>query len=339
MWAWRRCGPAPAPHRAASPTRARGLRTSRRAARARRRRARRRRPLPDVPAMSWRPYGLAPRGCAPTGDVVPCFRPEPTAARLASSSSPHGNRRPSVAARGLLPLGLGRQAAARPGAEGGRVVPVDERHGMVVGAGQCGGARGPPSATNAAYCAFVTGVRAELEGADVDDVVLALRVSADRVVARRDVDPVEARRGSTATTRKPTYGSRAAGCTGNRYEQRSSSGPLRYEPPRTASPAVHSQTLPAMSRAPHAAAPAGCEPAGDGSPIPAAKVARARSGRSSPHGQSRSSPPRAAASHSSSVGSRTPARVAERLRLGPRDVRDRSVVALAVECAVRNRHA
>ena len=40
--------------------------------------------------------------------------------------------------------------------------------------------------------------------------------------------------------------------------------------------------------------------------MPRAKVARVVSGGSSPHGQSRSSPPRAAASHSTSVGSRTP---------------------------------
>ncbi len=40
--------------------------------------------------------------------------------------------------------------------------------------------------------------------------------------------------------------------------------------------------------------------------MPCPKVARVVSGSSSPHGQSRSSPPRAAASHSISVGSRTP---------------------------------
>jgi hypothetical protein len=40
--------------------------------------------------------------------------------------------------------------------------------------------------------------------------------------------------------------------------------------------------------------------------MPCPKAARVVSGSSSPHGQSRSSPPRAAASHSISVGSRTP---------------------------------
>ena len=293
-----------------------------------------------LPAMSWRPYGLAPRGCAPTGDVVPCLRPEPTAARLASSSSPHGNRRPSVPRARLLPLRLGRQPPARPGAERGRVVPVDERHGMVVGRGPV---RRPPGAAlrDEARVLRVRDRRpAELEGVDVDDVVLALRVAPDRVVAARDVDPVEVgardrrrRRGSRRTGRAPP------GATGNRYEQRSSFGPLRYDPPRTASPLVHSQTLPAMSRAPNADAPAGCRPASDGAPIPAANVARERSGSSSPHGQSRSSLPRAAASHSSSRREPHALPRAERLRLGPRDVRDRSVVALAVEAAVRHRHA
>ncbi len=42
------------------------------------------------PAMSCRPYGLAPPGCEPTADVEPYLIPAPTSARLSSSSSPHG---------------------------------------------------------------------------------------------------------------------------------------------------------------------------------------------------------------------------------------------------------
>ena len=44
-----------------------------------------------LPAMSSRPYGLAPSGWAPTGEVVAVLRPGADRARGdASSSSPHG---------------------------------------------------------------------------------------------------------------------------------------------------------------------------------------------------------------------------------------------------------
>ena len=61
------------------------------------------------------------------------------------------------------------------------------------GAGQCGGAAAPVSATNRSYCSFVTGVRRELEGVHVDESLASLpRVAADHVVAGGYVDPVEA---------------------------------------------------------------------------------------------------------------------------------------------------
>ena len=69
---------------------------------------------------------------------------------------------------------------------------------------------------------------------------------------------------------------------------------------------THSQTFPARSSAPVGEAPRGCFPTGDGPPIPAEKMQRSESGGWLPHGQSRSSPPLAPASHSASVGRRVP---------------------------------
>ena len=185
-------------------------------------------------------------------------------------------------------------------------MPVDEGDRMVGRGRPVGRGGAPVSATKCSYCVFVTGVRASSNSSTATSAAVCLRRRGRSRSRRRARRPVEARRGSTATTRKPTYGSRAAGCIGQARRAASSSGPLRYEPPRTAPSAVHSKTLPAMSSAPQGAAPAGCSPAGDGPADALPKVARVVSGSSSPHGQSRSSPPRAAASHSTSVGSRTP---------------------------------
>src|SRR5205823_14592246 len=71
---------------------------------------------------------------------------------------------------------------------------------------------------------------------------------------------------------------------------------------------VHSQTLPIMSATPCAVFPCGDEPTGRAAPVP--RLARPSS-HLSPQGKTRDgSPPRAAYSHSSSVGSRyeTPSR-------------------------------
>ena len=241
----------------------------------------------------------------------------PTAARPPSSSCPRIAAAVG-AARALLPLGLGRQPPARPRAERGRLEPVDERDRMVVGRGPVRRGSAPPSATKAAYSPFVTGVRPSSNAAR------------STMSCSPPSRPIGYSPAGTSTQSKP--GRRIdrddaeadvvvarAGMHRLPAEQRSSSGPWRYEPPRTASPLVHSQTLPAMSSAPNGDAPAGCEPTGTGPPMPAANIARERSGSSSPHGQSRSSPPRAAASHSSSLGSRTPVALAE--RLAPRRAR------------------
>src|SRR6185503_15184516 len=112
-----------------------------------------------LPAMSWRPYGLAPHGCASTGHVVPCLRPEPTAARLLSSSSPHGNRRGSVP---RAAFSHSASVGSRPPAQLQTAVASCQSTnvtGWSSGAGQCGGRAAPPSATKPAYCSLVTGVR------------------------------------------------------------------------------------------------------------------------------------------------------------------------------------
>src|SRR3954454_8635577 len=70
---------------------------------------------------------------------------------------------------------------------------------------------------------------------------------------------------------------------------------------------THSATLPAMSSAPHGEAEAGRSPASAGPPMPASTTARVRSGGTSPQGQRRPSPPLAATSHSTSLGSLAPA--------------------------------
>ena len=102
-------------------------------------------------------------------------------------------RAPVGAAGRLLPLGLGRQPAAGPGAERGRFVPVDERDGMVC--------RGRPVRRSGGSClgdeALVLRVRdgrpRQLERSHVDVPLPRLaRVAADHVLAGGHLDPVEA---------------------------------------------------------------------------------------------------------------------------------------------------
>ena len=208
-------------------------------------------------------------------------------------------------------------------------MPVDERDGMVGAARASAAARSaPPSATKRRVLRVRDrrARRARTRRRSTTSLP-SPAVAADRVRRRAGhVDPVEARAPDRrATTRKPTYVVARRRVHGQpRRAAQLVRARSRYEPPRTASPLVHSQTLPARSSAPHGDAPAGmrARPA-PGPPMPGGEVARERSGSSSPHGQSRSSPPRAAASHSSSVGSRTPVARAERLGVGARDVRHR----------------
>ena len=88
---------------------------------------------------------------------------------------------------------------------------------------------------------------------------------------------------------------------------------------------THSQTLPACCSAPNGPAPAGCASTGTVQPQPDSAHAQRSGSNVSPHGYGRPSVPRAAASHSSPVGSRTgPAELvrcprAERLRVGERE--------------------
>ena len=150
-----------------------------------------RRPLPHVARpCPERPYGLAPRGCAPTGDVVPCFRPRrPPRSSVVLVS-------PRIAAcvgtaRALLPLRLGREPAARPRAERGRLVPVDERHRMVVGRRPVRRRLRSGIRDERRVLGVRHGRSSELERVDLHDVVLVLRTTSDRIHAGWDVDPVE----------------------------------------------------------------------------------------------------------------------------------------------------
>src|SRR5262249_43384940 len=131
--------------------------------------------------------------------------------------------------------------------------------GWSSGAGQCGGVPAPASATKAAYCAFVTGVRASSNACNSTTSCSSPSRPIGYSPAGTSTHSQPAA-GPTATTRKPTYVSRAAERRGSRAETRSSRAPLRNEPPRTASPLVHSQTFPAMSSTPNGDAPSGNEP-------------------------------------------------------------------------------
>ncbi len=119
--------------------------------------------------------------------------PAPTAARLSSSSSPHGYVRASVP---RAAFSHSASVGSRPPAQAQKADASSQSTnvtGWSAGAGQCGGAAAPVSATKRSYCAFVTGVRRELECVHVDEPLPCLsRVAADHVVAGGHVDPVEA---------------------------------------------------------------------------------------------------------------------------------------------------
>ena len=208
-------------------------------------------------------------------------------------------------------------------------MPVDERDGMVGRAPASAEERRLPlSATKRSYCAFVTGVRAELEGVHVDDVAAVSRPGRGRSRSRRPGTSTQSKpwRGSTATTRKPMYGSRAAGCTGSRAEQRSSSGPLRYEPPRSG---AVGRPLPDVAGQVERAARRGSRRMQPGRRRPADALPEGRARRVGKLVAPGPEPVVAAA------GGRLPldlgrqphaVRGAERLRVGARDVRQRHAV-------------
>ena len=171
-------------------------------------------------------------------------------------------RAPVGAAGGLLPLGLGRQPAAGPGAEGGRLVPVDERDGMV-GRRRPVGRRGGSRLGDEALVLRVRDGRPASSNASTSTTPLPRlsRVAADHVLAGGHLDPVEAPARLDGDDAEADV--RIARRRVHRAAAPSSAarpGPLRYEPPRAAPSAVHSKTLPARSSAPQGAAPAGCKP-------------------------------------------------------------------------------
>jgi len=111
--------------------------------------------------------------------------------------------------------------------------------------------------------------------------------------------------------RKPVVGVARPGSAGWAREARRPQAVSRYEPPRTwtqpspASASTHSHTLPASCSAPVALAPAGCAVTGTVQPQPDSALLQTSGEKTSPQGHGRASSPRAAASHSSPVGSRT----------------------------------
>ena len=187
------------------------------------------------------------------------------------------------------------------------------------------------SATNGAYCATVTGVRDELEGAQVDDVLRQLVAA-----PRRRTGPDRGRSRPRRRGRRPSRSRPArAGVGGDaeadvvvarrrvhRLAVRAAQLVRPVEERAAADERAAGRPLQDVAgQVEHAVRPTLRPDAGR--PARASRSRRRRSrasasGSSSPHGQSRSSPPRAAASHSSSVGSRTPIHAAERLGLGAR---------------------
>src|SRR3954454_6544773 len=113
---------------------------------------------------------------------------------------------------------------------------------------------------------------------------------------------------------KPVVGVARAGSADSAREARTPHAWSRYEPPRTVrqpsssgASDTHSQTLPASCCAPVCDAPSGWARTGAVQPAPASAQAQRSGSNVGPHGQGRPSSPRAAASHSSPVGSRAPA--------------------------------
>src|SRR3954453_515520 len=113
---------------------------------------------------------------------------------------------------------------------------------------------------------------------------------------------------------KPVVGVALAGSAESAREVRTPHAWSRYEPPRTVrqpsssgASETHSQTLPASCCAPVCDAPSAWARTGAVQPAPASAQAQRSGSNVGPHGQGRPSSPRAAASHSSPVGSRAPA--------------------------------
>src|ERR1017187_9394635 len=118
---------------------------------------------------------------------------------------------------------------------------------------------------------------------------------------------------TSRTQRKPTSWYPSAGGSQVRTEARTPSESSAYVPPhnsrissRSYQSSAHSHTLPAMSATPSGVVPAGYSPTGVGFLTFISKFARFSSGSSFPHGYPRHSDPRAACSHSPSVGNRPP---------------------------------
>ena len=151
--------PAVAAHRAARPGKARA-RERAAAEHALARRVLGRRPLPDVPGHVQQAVGaraVRMRADRRRGAVLD---PGPTAARLSSSSSPHGYVRASVP---RAAFSHSASVGSRPPAQAQNADASSQSTnvtGWSGGAGQCGGAAAPVSATKRSYCSFVTGVRA-----------------------------------------------------------------------------------------------------------------------------------------------------------------------------------
>src|SRR4051812_46974060 len=164
-----------------------------------------------------------------------------------------------------------------------------------------------------------------LDDAHVDDAHAAVGAARVVDVAQRIDDllavggaglvhgPLSSFHGSLAIL-KPVVGVALAGSAESAREVRTPQAWSKYEPPRTVrqpsssgASATHSQTLPASCCAPPADAPSGWARTGTVHPAPASAQAQRSASNVGPHGQGRASAPRAAASHSSPVGSRAPA--------------------------------
>ncbi len=130
----------------------------------------------------------------------------------------------------------------------------------------------------------------------------------------------------TAATRKPRLTRRLSGTSLLRLAARQYLASLHQPPPRNTRcvalvSAHHSHTFPAMSMTPNGERSRGKIPTADVLPSPASLLLQIPSFQSLPHGYSEPFGPRAAASASSALGSRTPAHLQKSLRINSADTR------------------